>query len=219
MNEYYVLRPLPNDVLAGRGNGSNQHPGNVLFRTLVAVQRDAYLDSGTSKQDKQVIVSQVINKIESQNPPGRFLTKCKRGVWCRMEEKETKRKTAQALREREKSKDIQPMSVAAPPILPASTTQEATEIQPMSVVSPPILYGVTTHAATEPLGIYNSDHDRSINLIDIMKDNNESTGLGQSSTSNVFMKSKSTGMDIVEPLDFYDSSNDKVSWTYKICRV
>lgn len=102
---YYYGKPNTNDVLAGRGNGSNQHPGNIFFRTLVSKKGARYSES--SSTDKKLMISEIVAKIEeSGDPPGRFLEKVHgtRDTWYLMNKKDVLKKTAQALREQQKQK-------------------------------------------------------------------------------------------------------------------
>jgi len=94
------ITPHDHDVLSGRGNGSNLHPGNIRFRQLVNVARERYVSG--SKEDKKKYVYCIVHHISSLNPPGRFLKKLdgKDGPWSIMSEKVVINKTRQALREK-----------------------------------------------------------------------------------------------------------------------
>lgn len=98
--EGIVLEAHENDVLAGRGNGPNMHPGNIYFRNLVEEQKQTYTSS-QSKNEKNDIISKIIQQIQNRNPSGRFLTRDnKSGLWHSTDYKKIVRKTGQALRER-----------------------------------------------------------------------------------------------------------------------
>jgi len=84
------------DVIKGRGNGANLHPGNVSFRRLVNSHKDAYYVS--SNDEKKRIVMRIIQLIQASDPPGRFLSE-DRGIWTLMDQKSVFRKVGQALRE------------------------------------------------------------------------------------------------------------------------
>jgi len=87
-----------NDVLSGRGNGPNLHSGNIVFRRTVALKSDAYNRSSCSCEDKRKIIEEVVGQITSNE--GRFLSKMdENGLRRILDLKETKLKTAQALRD------------------------------------------------------------------------------------------------------------------------
>lgn len=66
------VTPNVNDVLSGRGTTINVHPGNEKFRTLVQQQKHDFMYA-EARKDKRLIASGIIEKISSQDPPGRFL--------------------------------------------------------------------------------------------------------------------------------------------------
>lgn len=67
-----------NDVLSGRGGGTNVHPGNRNFRDLINLHRRAYLKA--RKNDKPAISRAIVRSIRESN--GRFLKKDeKSGLW------------------------------------------------------------------------------------------------------------------------------------------
>ena len=87
-----------NDVLCGRGGGTNNHPGNERFRDLVTAQKVLYLHS--SKRDKPFVSRGIVRAVRNQNPPGRFLQKDeKNGLWYDIGDQKAREKTSQALRE------------------------------------------------------------------------------------------------------------------------
>jgi len=101
-NTQHRLEPHDNDIRAGRGNGSNRHPGNIYFRSIVEPYKTRYTAKDTSLIEKKDIITKITQKIESLNPPGRFLKKdSKTGIWSIMSAKQKERKTAQALREKQ----------------------------------------------------------------------------------------------------------------------
>lgn len=88
----------PNDVLCGRGGGTNNHPGNERFRDLVTAQKVLYLHS--SKRDKPSVSRGIVRAVRNQNPPGRFLHKDEKiGMWYDIGDQKAREKTSQALRE------------------------------------------------------------------------------------------------------------------------
>lgn len=86
-----------NDVLCGRGGGTNVHPGNRRFRDLINTNRRAYLKA--RKNDKPAISRSIVRTIRENN--GRFLKKDeKRGLWLEIGDDSAREKTSQALRQR-----------------------------------------------------------------------------------------------------------------------
>mmetsp|Transcript_59670 Transcript_59670/g.69732 ORF Transcript_59670/g.69732 Transcript_59670/m.69732 type:complete len:429 (-) Transcript_59670:128-1414(-) len=99
-----IRTPHPHDVLCGRGGGINSHDGNKRYREWVISQKETY-NLAESKQEKANISRQIITRVRSLNPPGRFLTKERKvpGVagfcWAEIDENKAMSKTSQALRE------------------------------------------------------------------------------------------------------------------------
>jgi len=88
-----------NDVLCGRGGLTNNHPGNVFFRSLVRNRQEAYLFA--SKRDKAFVAHGIVDVIRTLKPPGRFLKKDRKvDVWVEIGNKKAREKTSQALREK-----------------------------------------------------------------------------------------------------------------------
>lgn len=86
-----------NDVLCGRGGGTNVHPGNRRFRDLINANRRAYLKA--RKNDKPAISRSIVRTVRELN--GRFLKKDdKLGLWFEIGDDGAREKTSQALRQR-----------------------------------------------------------------------------------------------------------------------
>lgn len=86
-----------NDVLCGRGGGTNVHPGNRRFRDLINANRRAYLKS--KKNDKPAISRSIVQTIRDMN--GRFLKKDEKlNLWFEVGDDGAREKTSQALRQR-----------------------------------------------------------------------------------------------------------------------
>jgi hypothetical protein len=64
---------LPHDVLLGRGSGSNDYEGNVMFRSLVEERKREYLSAVTTREDKNRIAQEIFDQITMNG--GRFLKK------------------------------------------------------------------------------------------------------------------------------------------------
>lgn len=95
-----IADPHPNDVLCGRGGRINSHEGNVKFREIVNALKPFYLSQTTKKAEKAVIAAEVVARIRSLNPPGRFLKETdKEGVWVEISDEKARKKAGQALRE------------------------------------------------------------------------------------------------------------------------
>jgi len=84
--------PNLNDVLSGRGERNN--PGNVQFRALVAQHKEGYR---SKKNQKSRIAAQIVYRIRSLTPPGRFLKEDADGLWFDIGDAEAIRKVQQAL--------------------------------------------------------------------------------------------------------------------------
>lgn len=86
-----------NDVLSGRGGGTNVHPGNRNFRDLINLHRRAYLKA--RKNDKPAISRAIVRAIRESG--GRFLKKQnKSSLWFEIGDDAAREKTSQALRQR-----------------------------------------------------------------------------------------------------------------------
>ena len=94
-----IRDPTPNDILYGRGGGTNHHPGNKRYRKWVEDRKVEYVNS--KRLDKPVVALDIVKKWRSQSPPGRFLKMDdKTGLWNDVGDKKAREKTSQALREK-----------------------------------------------------------------------------------------------------------------------
>lgn len=85
------------DVLFGRGGGTNIHPGNVTFRKMIEAKRNDYLMA--SKNDKPDISRSIVCAIRQTN--GRFLQKDEETqLWFEVGDDSAREKTSQALRQK-----------------------------------------------------------------------------------------------------------------------
>jgi len=97
-----IQAPHPNDVLCGRGGGVNSH--NKNFRTWVRERKDVYI-LATSKLDKAGVAREIVQIVQNQSPPGRFLIReatediPPSTYWIEIDEDKAIRKCCQALRE------------------------------------------------------------------------------------------------------------------------
>lgn len=86
-----------NDVLSGRGGGTNVHPGNRFFRDLISMHRRTYLKA--RKNDKPDISRMIVRAIRQKK--GRFLKReDATGLWYEIGDDAAREKTSQALRQR-----------------------------------------------------------------------------------------------------------------------
>ena len=86
-----------NDVLCGRGGGTNVHPGNRRFRDLINANRRSYLKA--RKNDKPAISRFIVRAIREMN--GRFLKKDEKiGLWFEIGDDGAREKTSQGMRQR-----------------------------------------------------------------------------------------------------------------------
>jgi hypothetical protein len=100
-----------NDVLAGRGTGSNQFIGNIKFRALVETRKKEYVTQNKHKVKKK-IATEILSQIHQNG--GRFLKLIEdsaeaddvveNGIWIEESEKEALDKIKMCLRQ--KAKDL-----------------------------------------------------------------------------------------------------------------
>ena len=94
-----IKDPHDNDVMYGRGGGTNHHPGNKRYRKMVEDRKLEYVNS--KRLDKPLVALEIIRLWRGQVPPGRFLKLDeKTGLWHDVGDKKAREKTSQALREK-----------------------------------------------------------------------------------------------------------------------
>ncbi len=94
-----AITPHINDIVSGRGSGSNRHEGNLYFRKLIRENKELYLSR--PKNEKMLVARDIYNTIESLDPPGRFLQKNpETGSWFEIGKDRALEKISQALREK-----------------------------------------------------------------------------------------------------------------------
>ena len=75
-NELYplqnIIKPESNDVLLGRGAGTNNHRGNIYFRNVVKEHQRDYL-AAKNNFEKYSTTMDILTNIRSLSPPGRFI--------------------------------------------------------------------------------------------------------------------------------------------------
>mmetsp|Transcript_18072 Transcript_18072/g.25530 ORF Transcript_18072/g.25530 Transcript_18072/m.25530 type:complete len:838 (+) Transcript_18072:185-2698(+) len=94
-----IKDPHENDVLFGRGGGTNHHEGNKRYRKMIEKRRLSYVTS--KRLDKPQIALEVIREWRGQSPPGRFLKFDEASkTWYDVGDNKAKEKTSQGLREK-----------------------------------------------------------------------------------------------------------------------
>merc|ERR1719464_1730764 len=94
-----IKEPHENDVMYGRGGGTNHHKGNKKYRKMVEDRKVEYVNC--KRLDKPLVALEIIRLWRAQLPPGRFLKQNdKTGQWYDVGDKKAREKTSQALRER-----------------------------------------------------------------------------------------------------------------------
>jgi len=89
-----------NDILLGRGGGTNFHPGNVKLRAIIEKHRETYITS--SRKEKPVVAMLMVKYIRQWNPPGRFLKKdSTTGSWYDVGDEKGREKVSQLFREKD----------------------------------------------------------------------------------------------------------------------
>lgn len=66
------FKPGAFDVICARGNRAFQHPGNKRFREVVKSKVDEY-SSASSKFQKSMIVSHIVDDVRQHSPNGGFV--------------------------------------------------------------------------------------------------------------------------------------------------
>ena len=94
-----ITIPSKNDVLFGRGQKIQNHPGNVNYRRIIESRRIHYVQAKKTYVKDQ-LARQVYSDVGGKmNPPGRFLKKERDGLYYIQDEQVTIVKIKQALRE------------------------------------------------------------------------------------------------------------------------
>lgn len=118
--------PKHRDIILGRSSVAKNHPGNVIFRSIISKHKPFY-SSRTKRGEKNEVTQSVINSIK--NAGGRFLAN-DGATWTIADERKVFEKVNQALREgqsRQKQKHIEARSVAPPSSLPSEDVYNEVE--------------------------------------------------------------------------------------------
>ena len=156
-----------NDVLSGRGGGTNVHPGNRIFRDAINMHRRAYLKA--RKNDKPAISRAIVRSIRDSE--GRFLRKDeKSGLWFEIGDDAAREKTSQALRqrapemrkllfdtEREEARSVaedhlrqQRVMMGMPPDLPPGVLPPGMPMPPMAYANPAYFQAMVANGGKPP---------------------------------------------------------------------
>lgn len=210
-----ITQPHKNDVLSGRGNNVNFHPGNEYFRSLVKQYRVEYV--ACPKPLKGHFSKLIVDNILSLDPPGRFLKQdSKTKLWTEIGYKKSLDKTRQALREgapeliKEMNMEPDDKVAKAAPSVPdniVSVTPEPKLMSPPLQVQIPV---VVTSAQTLPSLLTKPDENKHITIKDmenilerLQKNNNASAAAAPPYRDN--LDAHSISSDIFS--DDGDSSN------------
>ena len=90
------------DVLCGKSSAQSRHPGNKLFRDLVAYNKRAYVVAD-SNETKTKLAEDIVLKIHAHD--GRFIEAAPDGGWKVQAHSRSVSKAQQALRDRSKDRD------------------------------------------------------------------------------------------------------------------
>jgi hypothetical protein len=86
-----------NDVLLGRGGKTFRHTGNIQLRDLARTVSKRYYES--TKLEKSQISRELVNTLQSLDPPGRFLKKVSMNEWEEVDDVIAREKASQCLRD------------------------------------------------------------------------------------------------------------------------
>jgi len=135
-----TLTKHDNDIICGRGNGVQYHPGNVKYREFINNYRLEYLSA--QRYHKGNYCRLVYDDTQKLDPPGRFLAQDKKNqLYYEIEEKKVLDKIAQALREnapelksvipKEERNHVRPMTIvrSSPCSVPESESKKSSSIE------------------------------------------------------------------------------------------
>jgi hypothetical protein len=141
------------DVLSGRGGGTNAHPGNRRFRDLIHVHRRNYLKA--RKNDKPAISRAIVKSLRDGG--GRFLKRVK-DHWVEIGDFAAREKTSQALRQR--APEMRQLLFEADHANNAAVAAANGMAPPANAVGPPPMIRETP-AATSAVVVGGGHHDGS----------------------------------------------------------
>jgi len=93
------FQPGPYDILIGRGKKCYNHIGNINFRNVVANNLKQY-SSAKTKQEKSIILADIVKQIRTISPNGGFLKQdSATGLWFEVGDFLAREKSSQAFRD------------------------------------------------------------------------------------------------------------------------
>ena len=132
----------PNDVIFGRGSESNDHEGNIRFRSHVNRQKREYREAKYTL-DKKKIVRKIVNQVHAWD--GRFLKRVK-DTWVLADEKSILLKVTRTLTTKS-SKDNQESPTDDPALQTQATVAPSQESTNQDLLTP--IPPVTMHSTWE----------------------------------------------------------------------
>lgn len=165
-----IADPGMNDVLCGRGGGTNNHVGNIRFRQLVNGHKLRYL--AATKSEKPMVAREVVAIWRNLIPPGRFLAQEKQSNnvgangkkdvhWNDVGDKKAREKASQCLRER--TPDVIPFVKKLELQLTLEEQEKAFNLASGILTKPETLLPVISDGTTE------SDVDQGLTASDITR--------------------------------------------------
>ena len=121
-----IVAPGPQDVLCGRGQLSNQHPGNLALRQLTSVNQTQYVT--LTKKQKMMFARSVVELVKAQG--GRFLARdSNTGLWNDIGLPRSLEKVSHLMREKKENNRTE--------LTTCTPTGESTQQQLHPVITPP----------------------------------------------------------------------------------
>eukprot|EP00588_Corethron_pennatum_P001306 CAMPEP_0194297676 /NCGR_PEP_ID=MMETSP0169-20130528/59500_1 /TAXON_ID=218684 /ORGANISM="Corethron pennatum, Strain L29A3" /LENGTH=718 /DNA_ID=CAMNT_0039047555 /DNA_START=113 /DNA_END=2269 /DNA_ORIENTATION=+ len=123
-----IEKPHAHDVLCGRGQCTNDHPGNIFFRAVVAKKKEEYniLPDQGADIKKRDIMNYIVQQIRGRKPMGRFLKKNKTtNQWEIICDQAARDKAIQALRDLKKKSRSEAVEALS---LLSTILQQGTEV-------------------------------------------------------------------------------------------
>jgi hypothetical protein len=197
--EYYaanIATPTHHDILLGRGNLANRHPGNENFRAIVNSYKPEYV--AAPKAQKGLYPKIIYDKICSLDPPGRFLRQDPISkLWSIVEKKKAIDKTRQALRE------------GAPELLRGLEGKDISDISTStSRLQEEVVDGRCSFNEFDPFQPIPHGHQRflsdaSIDITSMLADSMEATAPSTNAKMNCFLASPSEMTEDTGPAQVY----------------
>ena len=75
------FKPSATSVVVGKSKLSKHAQGNALLKTICREHLEDYAKAGTNKTAKSIIVSKIVDHIQSKCTVGAFIKRSQEGVW------------------------------------------------------------------------------------------------------------------------------------------